>query len=376
MMLLFTFVDLMGAGVSPFCVTNTSPSSLLSSALCFSSFIAILYSPPFLLSSPQVIHLSLHWLPLSSPLSVGHDFRRLGRVGGSRLHQPRMSLLGKPLNYKTSRRDVRYRRSQARVYNFLERPRGVKAVIYHLTVLKQNKREVGRPFLLLPRPSVLPGCAVEIILPCSMGLLSSPERGHHRRIPAESETPTPPYHQSPERGYHRRIPAESDPPKPPPPISRARTTTRRIPAESDPPPPLPPISRATPEDTTAGYQLSLKPPPTPRPPISRAEDTTAGYQLRYQLSLKPPPPPPTTNLQSDPGGYHRRIPAESEPPHPDHQSPERGYHRRIPAESETPTPPTTNLQSEDTTAGYQLSLKPPPPLPPISRARIPPQDTS
>ncbi|XP_070000889.1 potassium voltage-gated channel subfamily KQT member 3 isoform X5 [Penaeus vannamei] len=64
----------------------------------------------------------------------GHDFRRLGRVGGSRLHQPRMSLLGKPLNYKTSRRDVRYRRSQARVYNFLERPRGVKAVIYHLTV--------------------------------------------------------------------------------------------------------------------------------------------------------------------------------------------------------------------------------------------------
>ncbi|XP_063597803.1 potassium voltage-gated channel subfamily KQT member 1-like isoform X4 [Penaeus indicus] len=45
-----------------------------------------------------------------------------------------MSLLGKPLNYKTSRRDVRYRRSQARVYNFLERPRGVKAVIYHLTV--------------------------------------------------------------------------------------------------------------------------------------------------------------------------------------------------------------------------------------------------
>ncbi|XP_042232598.1 potassium voltage-gated channel subfamily KQT member 1-like isoform X2 [Homarus americanus] len=45
-----------------------------------------------------------------------------------------MSLLGKPLNYKTSRRDVRYRRTQARVYNFLERPRGVRAVIYHLAV--------------------------------------------------------------------------------------------------------------------------------------------------------------------------------------------------------------------------------------------------
>ena len=68
----------------------------------------------------------------------GHDFRRLARVGGSRLHQPRMSLLGKPINYKTSRRDVRYRKTQARVYNFLERPRGVKAVIYHMSVWVQG----------------------------------------------------------------------------------------------------------------------------------------------------------------------------------------------------------------------------------------------
>ncbi|XP_068204672.1 potassium voltage-gated channel subfamily KQT member 5-like [Palaemon carinicauda] len=45
-----------------------------------------------------------------------------------------MSLLGKPLNYKTSRRDVRYRRTQAKVYNFLERPRGVRAVVYQLSV--------------------------------------------------------------------------------------------------------------------------------------------------------------------------------------------------------------------------------------------------
>ncbi|KAK7078001.1 hypothetical protein SK128_012397 [Halocaridina rubra] len=64
----------------------------------------------------------------------GHDFRRLGRVGGSRLNQPRMSLLGKPLNYKTSRRDVRYRRTQAKVYNFLERPRGMRAVVYQVAV--------------------------------------------------------------------------------------------------------------------------------------------------------------------------------------------------------------------------------------------------
>ncbi|XP_053688978.1 potassium voltage-gated channel subfamily KQT member 4 isoform X2 [Sabethes cyaneus] len=46
-----------------------------------------------------------------------------------------MSLLGKPLNYnRGSRRDARYRRLQSRVYNFLERPRGVKAILYHVLV--------------------------------------------------------------------------------------------------------------------------------------------------------------------------------------------------------------------------------------------------
>ncbi|GLH02300.1 Uncharacterized protein GBIM_08308, partial [Gryllus bimaculatus] len=51
-----------------------------------------------------------------------------------RLAQPRMSLLGKPLNYRASRRDARYRRLQSRVYNFLERPRGWPAIIYHMIV--------------------------------------------------------------------------------------------------------------------------------------------------------------------------------------------------------------------------------------------------
>lgn len=55
------------------------------------------------------------------------------RSGGGRLTQPRMSLLGKPLNYRASRRDARYRRLQSRIYNFLERPRGV-AVFYHMLV--------------------------------------------------------------------------------------------------------------------------------------------------------------------------------------------------------------------------------------------------
>ncbi|XP_049540661.1 potassium voltage-gated channel subfamily KQT member 1-like isoform X9 [Anopheles darlingi] len=52
-----------------------------------------------------------------------------------RLARPRMSLLGKPLNYnRGSRRDARYRRLQSRVYNFLERPRGFKAIFYHVCV--------------------------------------------------------------------------------------------------------------------------------------------------------------------------------------------------------------------------------------------------
>ncbi|XP_055630777.1 potassium voltage-gated channel subfamily KQT member 1 isoform X7 [Toxorhynchites rutilus septentrionalis] len=52
-----------------------------------------------------------------------------------RLARPRMSLLGKPLNYnRGSRRDARYRRLQSRVYNFLERPRGLKAILYHVCV--------------------------------------------------------------------------------------------------------------------------------------------------------------------------------------------------------------------------------------------------
>ncbi|KAL0268545.1 UNVERIFIED_CONTAM: hypothetical protein PYX00_010447 [Menopon gallinae] len=45
-----------------------------------------------------------------------------------------MSLLGKPLNYRANRRDARYRRSQTKVYNFLERPRGFQAILYHIIV--------------------------------------------------------------------------------------------------------------------------------------------------------------------------------------------------------------------------------------------------
>lgn len=43
----------------------------------------------------------------------------------------RTSLLGRPLKVETHHRDLRYRKKQNIIYNFLERPRGWKAAIYH-----------------------------------------------------------------------------------------------------------------------------------------------------------------------------------------------------------------------------------------------------
>ena len=65
---------------------------------------------------------------------VENDLKHVHKRGVGRLHQPRMSLLGKPLNYRAHKRDARYRRSQARVYNFLERPKDWRAISYHLLV--------------------------------------------------------------------------------------------------------------------------------------------------------------------------------------------------------------------------------------------------
>ncbi|KAH8299785.1 hypothetical protein KR044_005943 [Drosophila immigrans] len=62
--------------------------------------------------------------------------RPAGPTKSQKFLQPRMSLLGKPLNYNrgTHRRDARYRRMQSRLYNFLERPRGLHAIFYHVMV--------------------------------------------------------------------------------------------------------------------------------------------------------------------------------------------------------------------------------------------------
>lgn len=59
---------------------------------------------------------------------------RPGVLSGSSLQQPRLSLLGKPINYKARHRDHRYRRAQAALHNLLERPRGWKALSYHLSL--------------------------------------------------------------------------------------------------------------------------------------------------------------------------------------------------------------------------------------------------
>ena len=64
--------------------------------------------------------------------------RGRGKSRGStefeRMANPRMSLLGKPLSGRPSRRDIKYRKLQAKLYNFLERPTGKTAAIYHACV--------------------------------------------------------------------------------------------------------------------------------------------------------------------------------------------------------------------------------------------------
>jgi len=46
----------------------------------------------------------------------------------------RQSLLGRPVNARPSRRDARYRRCQVAVFNFLERPKNWRSILYHLLV--------------------------------------------------------------------------------------------------------------------------------------------------------------------------------------------------------------------------------------------------
>jgi len=93
-------------------------------------------------------HLSVNFdLPATSaadsdarPSSGGGDqgrcrFSRRTKSSSSSYHmQPRRSLLGKPINYHAHRRDIKYRRMQNRIYNFLERPKDYPSISYHLVV--------------------------------------------------------------------------------------------------------------------------------------------------------------------------------------------------------------------------------------------------
>ena len=65
---------------------------------------------------------------------ISADLNKLSRKGPGSLRytQPRLSLLGKPISYKLHRRDLRYRRIQAKMYNFLERPKDWISVMYHI----------------------------------------------------------------------------------------------------------------------------------------------------------------------------------------------------------------------------------------------------
>ena len=67
-----------------------------------------------------------------SPIGIGRKGR--GSPDSERMANPRMSLLGKPLSGRPSRRDIKYRKLQAKIYNFLERPTGKTAGIYHALV--------------------------------------------------------------------------------------------------------------------------------------------------------------------------------------------------------------------------------------------------
>lgn len=46
----------------------------------------------------------------------------------------RTSLLGRPVRVETHNRDLKYRKKQTMIYNFLERPRGWKAAFYHFAL--------------------------------------------------------------------------------------------------------------------------------------------------------------------------------------------------------------------------------------------------
>lgn len=69
----------------------------------------------------------------------GHQANRAESQGAADVLRPgselsRTSLLGRPLKVETHYRDLRYRKKQNIIYNFLERPRGWRAALYHFVL--------------------------------------------------------------------------------------------------------------------------------------------------------------------------------------------------------------------------------------------------
>jgi hypothetical protein len=65
------------------------------------------------------------------------DDEQLLAAASGMSRDPRLSLLGRPIGlqrYRASRRDAEIRRMQAKVYNFLERPKDWLSIGYHITV--------------------------------------------------------------------------------------------------------------------------------------------------------------------------------------------------------------------------------------------------
>lgn len=80
--------------------------------------------------------------PIHSPSGSGENARDGNGTSASQKKQchsmahmtndlSRTSLLGRPLKVETHHRDLRYRKKQNIIYNFLERPRGWRAALYH-----------------------------------------------------------------------------------------------------------------------------------------------------------------------------------------------------------------------------------------------------
>ncbi|XP_071942112.1 potassium voltage-gated channel subfamily KQT member 1-like isoform X2 [Antedon mediterranea] len=67
---------------------------------------------------------------------VKREFIKMnGQSESQRLYAPRMSLLGKPISFRPqNKRDAKFRKLQSKIYNFLERPTGWQACLYHLHI--------------------------------------------------------------------------------------------------------------------------------------------------------------------------------------------------------------------------------------------------